>query len=243
MRATTAYISSILGCASCASLEPRCSASLSSSGNYLGRGVLVQPGAVLQPSVDVAFDAGGGVLTTTLWANLDASDDSGSLGATTELDLAADWTKSTGEWSASLGALQYVFPHSGDAPTTELHASLQAVEWPLTPALTVYWDMVEADGLYATLGAGRTLDLAPDWALTLGGSLGWMSSGMAEFNYGVAKDAASDWQASATLGWAASEALGLNLVLLHSSVLDGDLRDSVDAPDNAGASLGATFTF
>lgn len=243
MRATTASILSILACASCANLEPRCSATLSASGNYLGRGVLVHAGAVLQPSLDVAVDAAGGVLTTTLWANVDASDAMDSLGATTELDLVADWTKSTGGWNASLGAVQYAFPHSGASPTTELHASLQAAEWPLTPALTVHWDLVEADGLYATLGAGRTFDLAPNWALAVGGSLGWMSSGMAEFNYGVAKDAASDLQASATLGWAASEALGLDLVLLHSSVLDGDLRDSVDAPDNAGASLGATFAF
>ncbi|MEY2745553.1 MAG: hypothetical protein RL112_595 [Planctomycetota bacterium] len=243
MRATTASLAYILACASCANLEPRLSTSLTASSNYLGRGVLVHDGAVLQPSLDVAVDAGGGVLTTSLWANVDASDAMDSFGATTELDLVADWTRSTGAWNASVGAMQYSFPHSGAAPTTELYASLQAADWPLTPALTVYWDMVEADGLYATLGAGRTLDLAPDWALTLGGSLGWMSSGMAEFNYAVAKDAASDWQASASLGYAASEALGLNLVLLHSSVLDADLRDAVDAPDNASASLGATFAF
>jgi hypothetical protein len=66
---------------------------------------------------------------------------------------------------------------------------------------------------------------------------------MAGFNYGVSKDAASDWQASANLGWSASDSLGLNLVVLHSSVLDGDLRDAVDEPDNAGVSIGATFSF
>ncbi|MFN9786926.1 MAG: TorF family putative porin [Planctomycetia bacterium] len=243
MRATTASLCSILACASCAQLEPRTSASLNASGNYLGRGVLVHDGAVLQPSVDVAVDAGAGTLTTSVWANIDASDEFDAFGSTTELDLVVDWTASTGGVNASLGAIQYLFPHSGAAPTTELYASLQAAEAPLTPALTIYWDMIEADGLYATFGAGHTLDLAPDWALTLGGSLGWMTSGMAGFNYGVSKDAASDWQASANLGWSASDSLGLNLLVLHSSVLDGDLRDAVDEPDNAGVSIGATFSF
>ncbi len=243
MRATTASLCAILACASCAQLEPRSSASLTASSNYLGRGVLVHDGAVLQPSVDLAVDAGAGTLTTSLWANVDASQVADSFGATTELDLIVDWSTSSGAWNASVGALQYSFPHTGAAPTSELYASLQAAEAPLTPALTIYWDMVEADGLYATLGAGHTFDLSPDWALTLGGSLGWMSSGMAAFNYGVDKDAASDWQASANLAWSASEGLGWNLLLLHSSVVDASLREAVEEPDNAGVSLGATFSF
>lgn len=242
MRATTASVLLCL-CASCAGIEPKPSLSASWSSNYVGRGVLVHDGPVLQPSLDVGFPGEAGTFTASVWANLDASDKFDAAGSTTELDLILDWSATSGGANWSVGALQYSFPHAGAAPTTEVYASLQASEWPLTPALAVWWDVVEADGAYATLGGGKTLDLWDDVALTLSGSVGWMSPGMAGFNYGVEKSAFSDLYLSASVGWLAAEPLAVNAGVSWAHVLDGELQDAYGDADHASASLGFVFGF
>lgn len=242
MRATTASLLVCL-CTACAGIEPRPSLSASWSSNYVGRGVLVHDAAVLQPSLDVGFSGEAGTLTTSVWANIDASDRYDARGSTTELDLIVDWSASSAGANWSVGAMQYTFPHSGATPTTELYASLQAAEWPLTPALAVWWDMVEADGVYATLGGGRTFDLSDELALSVSGSVGWMSAGMAAFNYGVDKDAFSDLYLAASLGWQASDSLGLNAGVSWAHVLDAQLQDAYEDDDHASLAVGATFGF
>ena len=243
MRVTTAFLVLSLLSASCAGTEATRSTSVVVSSNYLGRGVVVHDGPVAQASLDAAFASEQGVLTTSIWANMDVSSEFDAFGSITELDLIADWTANAGPMTWSAGAIQYTFPHSGAALTTELYGSLQAAEWPLTPTLTAYWDFVEADGVYATLGGSHTLDLAEAWSLTLASSVGWMSSGMTGFNYGVSQDAFSDLYATASLAWTVDEVVGLNAGVAWASVLDSELRDAVEEADNATLTFGATVGF
>jgi hypothetical protein len=126
---------------------------LTYNGKYVWRGINTVDGGVFQPSATVAY----GGLSFNVWANMDLDDVNGQSGDFTEYDLTMDYSWTWKPVDLSVGTIHYTFPHSDAPSTTELYAGL-SLDLPLSPGLTVYHDVDEADGAYIALSAGHALE-------------------------------------------------------------------------------------
>jgi hypothetical protein len=141
------------------------------AGAYVWRGRVVNAEAVFQPSLTLR----AGDLSANAWGtwNLtDVEDDADD----SRVDLTLDYCLTHGRQIYSAGAVAYLYLDSGDdAPADTYEAFIgYALDVPLLPAATLYYDFGEADGLYASLGLAHSLELsdrvALDMALNAGGA-------------------------------------------------------------------------
>ena len=226
---------------------PEVSADLAATynGMYVWRGLRVVDGPVLQPSATLGY----GGLSVNAWGNMDLSDVNGQDEDFTEIDLTLDYSWSWKDLNLSAGTIYYTFPHaSANISTLELYASA-GLDTLLSPAVTVYQDVDEAGGTYATISAGHTFEdlFEPvegvPVALSLGGSLAYGSSGFNEFYYSTNSAGLADGVLTASLPVQLSENLSLAPSVNYSSLLDSDIRDSVDEPDSFWAGLTVSYSF
>ncbi|MDD5705889.1 MAG: hypothetical protein PHR35_08185 [Kiritimatiellae bacterium] len=162
---------------------------------YVFRGETRNPGAVLQPAVEISDLAAEDLAlrwTLGVWGNLDLADDDGRLqqGEFSEVDLylTAHLPLPVKPLSIHAGYWEYLFPGrehvlttatgeeetlSGDA-NREVSIGL-AADCLLNPGLTVYYGVggdVEAD-LYGELDLYQEYALTPDLGLSCGARLGY----------------------------------------------------------------------
>ncbi|HOW44345.1 MAG TPA: hypothetical protein PK919_04130 [Candidatus Aminicenantes bacterium] len=96
-----------------------------------------------------------------------------------DLTLAYDFAMPEG-WELAAGATLYGYWFAedfrfGDATSPELFASLTRSDLPLSPCLSVYYDLNLGSGLYATLGGSHEWKLAEKARLEAGGLIGFNS--------------------------------------------------------------------
>jgi len=161
---------------------------------YIWRGQNVVDDWVYQPSAAVSY----GGLTASFWGNLDMTDENGSNGEFSEIDLTLDYS---GQFPGidileySLGMINYDFPVNGSGDdTTEVYAGL-SLDVPASPSVTFYRDVDETgDGLYISFGAGHSFEdvfeLGPDTpvGVDIGATLGWGNTAYNKFYWGAAPD-------------------------------------------------------
>lgn len=101
--------------------------------------------------------------------------------AANEIDLTLTYDFAMPEgWELSAGATLYGYWFAEDfrfrdATSPELFASLTRTDLPLSPCLSVYYDLHLGSGLYATLGASHEWKLAEKARLEAGGLIGFNS--------------------------------------------------------------------
>lgn len=141
------------------------SASFNVASRYVWRGQTLSEGLVLQPTAGIAY----GGFAANLWANvdLDAAEEDDDGVAMNETDLTVSYTVPAGPVALTGGLIHYDFD---GADTQELFVTV-AADTLLSPALTLYWDIDEGDGGFATLAVSHELPLGPV-ALTAGATLG-----------------------------------------------------------------------
>ena len=161
---------------------------------YIWRGQNLVDDWVFQPGVSATY----GGLTASFWGNLDLTDENGSNGEFSEVDLTLDYS---GQFPGvdilgySVGMIHYDFPVTGAADDTiELYAGV-ALDVPASPSITFYRDVDEADnGTYISVGVGhsfeKVFELGPDTpvGVDIGATLGWGNTAYNKFYWGATPD-------------------------------------------------------
>ena len=215
------------------------------NGMYVWRGIRVVDGPVLQPSASLGY----GGLSVGGWGNMDLSGINDQDNNFTEIDLTVDYSWTWGSLNLAVGSVYYTFPHSSaNASTLEVYGSA-GLDVLLSPSVTLYQDVDEAGGSYATFKVGHTfadlfrpLDSVPI-SLKLGGSLAYGSSGFNEFYYSTNSAGLADGVLTASLPVRVSKDLLLSPGVNYSTMLDGDIRDSLQEPDSFWAGVTLSYSF
>ena len=217
---------------------------------YVYRGVVGNDEAVFQPGLDVAGPFGFGY---SLWANMDLTDNPASTAPNTagewsEVDLSLNWTApSAGPLTFSVGGLYYIYPQSSSTVATNADGTVAAVstapadgsyqvfakaaaDLPLAPAVKFCHELDNTDDWIVLFTVAHGIELMDKLALNLGAVLGFAGDYYVESNYGSGTGAAfTHAQFDAALSYALTEKASVALKGSFSTLLDGDLRDDVDA--------------
>ncbi len=202
---------------------------------YIWRGLVADRDSAMQPSLTVAGNSG---VSANIWGSMDSSE------RFTEMDYTVDYAWARGPTGLSAGVIHYTFPNTGVTSTSELYlgASLDA---PLSPSAVVYYDMQEADGFYVSLGGSHSEELPlgenKSTTLDLSANLGYGSSKYNAFYFGSSKSAFTDVSLGASVPFALGENSTLTPGVYYSSVLDGDLRDTVTKGGMLTERIGCLF--
>ena len=218
---------------------------------YVYNGLAYNDEAVFQPGLDVAGPLGLGY---SLWANMDLTDNPASTapnsaGEWSEVDLGLNWTApSVGPLTLSVGGLYYVYPQSSSTVATNDDGTVAAVSTApadgsyqvfakaaandvlLAPAVKFCHELDNTDDWIALFTVAHSIGLTDALSLNLGAVLGFAGDYYVESNYGSAAGAAfTHAQFDAALSYALTEKASVALKGSFSTLLDGDVRDDVDA--------------
>jgi len=208
---------------------------------YVWRGITVTDGLVLQPSAGVEVSG----LTAGIWANMDIDDVNGLSGKFNEVDYTVDYTFSLGEKaSVSVGAILYDFPNTTFDATAELYAGV-GFGVPGDPSVTIYKDIDEVEGLYASFAGGYGIPLPGGRTLDLGLALGFGDADHNAGYYGVASSGLTD--ALLTIGSTFEFAEGkfsITPSVALATTVDSDIGDAFDAAgmDTTNVVVGVTLS-
>jgi len=209
--------------------------------HYVWRGFLLTDDPVWQPGVTLSKYG----FSFDVWFNVDLT----SVNRPeydyrlSEVDYTLSYEKEvTSDLSIEAGAIHYTFPGTGDSATTELFVSA-GYDVLTQPTLTIYRDVDETDGWYASFGIGHAFPLAEDMSLGFSGTLGWGDNSNNEAYFGERTSAFTDVMVSADLDYQLTDNVGLSLFAGYTDILDSSLRDSVDSTDNLFAGAGFVFAF
>ena len=230
-------------------------ASVGYTSHYWARGLAINLEGALQGDISVTVPtADGGSVTLLTWGTMDVSnavgDGSGTPGnggRISEIDLGLDYSRNIGDTLLSVGLLSYEYPNTGAASSAEVYAAASWTVVGLEPSVAAYLDFVEAEDVYLNASLGRSLELTEDVGLHLSASLGWMGPGQTEYYFGRDSSALSDLWLRAGLDWTLDPVTTLSFSLNGVRVLDGNLRDELDAAgletDGFWVTLGLTWAF
>jgi uncharacterized protein Gcw-chp len=158
--------------------------------SYVWRGLSLTNKPVAQPDVYVTFPAGKASLTLAGWANIDLGkyddpnndiSESGGLSSFNfaEFDPYAEISYPVGKASLTGGITGYFYPNdaglTSDFNTWEVYGKVSFDEVPLSPKLSVWYDIDKIDGLYAEAAISHSLAAGKDHTLDLGATAGFNS--------------------------------------------------------------------
>ncbi len=208
---------------------------------YVWRGQNLVDDWVLQPGASASYKG----LTASIWGNLELTDETDHEGEFTEIDYTLDYSAAVPGVEAlgfSVGVIYYDFPNTDVAGTTELYWGL-SLDVPASPCVTVYHDIDEVDGTYASLSVGHSVEnvfeIAPDVPVGLeaGASIGWGSSDYNEGYWSTDGSGLNDLVLSIALPF---EIAGVSVTPSASyiALLSSDVRDASSDEDIFVAGVG-----
>ena len=217
-------------------------------GKYVWRGQNLNDDPVFQPGASVTYEG----LTAGVWGNLDLTSINGESGEFTEVDYFLDYSADVPGVEGvgfSVGIINYHFPSvAGD--TTELYWGF-SFDTLLSPSITVYHDIDQVDGTYASLAIGHTfediftLESGESVGLELSASLGYADSDYNTAYWGVNSSKANDLTTSIAIPF---EIAGISVTpsLNYVTLLSDTMRatDSYDTSSDyffAGISFSKSF--
>ena len=150
----------------------------------------------------------------------------------------------------SIGAIYYDFPGTTVPSTTELYWGFN-LDTTLSPSITFYHDIDEADGLYISAGIGHSIEkifeLGPEnpVAMELGASYGWGDSSYNKYYWGLNDSKANDLTLSASFpfevgGWTVSPSI-YYVALVSSSIRKTNAYGTDDDMFFVGIGLSKSF--
>ena len=155
-------------------------------GKYIWRGQNLSDDPVFQPGASLGWNG----FTFAWWGSVDTTKINGKSGEFTEHDWSLDYSGDVPFIDGvgfSVGVINYYFPTVDTAgETTEVYWGF-GFDLPLSPTVTVYHDVDEIKGTYASFGLSHSIEkiaeLTPDMpiGMEIGASLGW---GSASYNKG-----------------------------------------------------------
>lgn len=216
---------------------------------YVWRGQNLVDDWVFQPGFSIGY-AG---LTGCIWGSLDLTDENGLKGNFTEIDYSLDYSGSipgVNVLGYSVGVIYYDFPHTSIDGTTELYWGFSA-DVLLSPSVTVYHDVDEADGIYISASIGHSIEKVAELGsgsaigLEVGASIGWGNGSYNEFYWGTAGSELNDLVLSASLpievsSWTITPSVNY-VRLLGSDVRNSNAYGTDDDLFYAGIGLSKEF--
>lgn len=203
---------------------------------YVWRGMTVNDEPVWQPDLTLGLNFGDyGAVTADVWANFDATSSTGKRHAAglSEIDYTLAYSVTLSDFALSAGHIWYTFPQaSGEdmeyGPSTrEFFTSASYVNEIVVPFVKAYYDYVQADSAYVSIGLNKEVALTD--ALKAGGevSLGLAGNNFSEFYYGdvAAKSGMNDANLSVYLAYSITENISIGGKLAYSTLVDSLLRD------------------
>ena len=148
--------------------------------SYMWRGFKVYDGAAVQPSIDLSFDTGAGVLGANGWMHFSADSDK-TEERFTEFDGTLRYEIEAGPATVALGHLWYTYPHPWNRTsiphTNEFFGSL-SFALPVVPTLSVYEDYEEFHNQYYELALSHEFSRlwGPETSFALYASFGFASN-------------------------------------------------------------------
>ena len=203
------------------------------NGKYIWRGQNLDDDPAFQPGISASFNG----FTAGVWGSMETTDIFGNKGEFTEVDYYVDYSADVPGIEGlgfSVGAIYYDFPNTTLLSTTEVYWGL-SLDTFLSPSVTFYHDVDEAEGLYISAGIGHSIDLGEDSpvSIDLGASYGWGDSSYNNYYWGLDKSLSNDILLSAAFpfevgGWSVTPSVN------YSILVDSDIKDSdVYSPDNS----------
>lgn len=200
---------------------------------YVWRGQVLNDEAVFQPALNMTK----GGLGLNVWGNFNLTDAASDDPEFSEIDLTLSYGGKVGSVGYGVGVIEYLFPNttvttdagSSALPgTRELYVSLSLPDLPIVPAVSVYRDVDEADGTYASFSAGYCKSLADKLCLGLSASIGMADADYDRFYFGVDEAALNDANVGATLSYALLSNLTVTPGVQYTWLLDGDIKDGAE---------------
>ena len=191
-------------------------------GKYIWRGQNLVDDPVFQPGITASY-AG---FTAGVWGSLETTNYTGNSGDFTEVDYSLDYSTDLPGVEGvglSVGVIYYDFPSTDVKDTTELYWGF-SFDLPLSPSITAYHDVDEAEGVYASLAFGHSIEriLGPETPvdMEIGVSFGWGSSQYNDYYWGIDSSKTNDLAVSVAFpigldGWTLTPSL--NYVTLLST--------------------------
>jgi uncharacterized protein Gcw-chp len=156
--------------------------------SYVWRGVTYTNKPVLQPDAYLTFPIGKASFTAGGWANIDiakydGADDISESGGSSAFNVAEfDWWGEfgipVGKATVTAGATGYLFTNptscpcfNSDVNTVEIYGKV-ALDAPLSPKISAYYDVDKVKGLYVEGSVTHGFPLGPK-TLNLGALVGW----------------------------------------------------------------------
>ncbi len=218
-------------------------------GKYIWRGQNLSDDPVFQPGATLTM----GGLTAGFWGNVETTSINKEGGEFTEFDWSLDYSGDVPLVDGvgySIGVINYKFPSIED--TTEVYLGF-GFDLPLSPSVTVYWDVDEIKGTYASAGLGHSIEniaeLGPDMpvGMDIGLSLGWGSASYNKGYWGATVKSAklNDLVLSMSFpveirGWTVAPSLNY-VTLMNGKVRDSDAYRSESDYFFAGFSVAKGF--
>ena len=202
------------------------SADVAVNSAYYWRGFAVNDEPVFQPAISVAR----GGFSVGVWGNSDITNRFEQSGEFTEVDFTLAYGTSTPVFDLSAGVIEYMFPQAGGS-AREIFASAATSKLPVSLSLDLFYGVNNADGLYASAGAGWGMPLAPTASLSFGAAVGFATSAYQETYYGLDSGALSDAQISAGVDFSLPNGTTISPALTFTTVLDSDAADVLDGMD------------
>lgn len=203
---------------------------------YVWRGLEINEDPVLQPSMTVAY----GGFSFNVWGNMDltdfgedeciyTSDCESRAWQFTEIDLTLDYTHSFDKFTVGAGVISYQFPNWDESEDTHEVYLAMSYDCLLAPGLTIYYDFDEVEGFYANFSLGHSFAINDKVGIDLSGSIGYGDSDYNEAYFGVDDGALVDVNCSIAIPYQVTDKISISPVLTLSSIVDSDLRDSVES--------------
>lgn len=203
---------------------------------YVWRGIRVHDETAFQPSLTLK----SGDFSANAWADFAADD---MVDDVTEIDYTLSYAFNAGEDVAmELGYIHYTFDNDFD-DTGEVYLAASLPNVMLEPSATLYYDVVEAEGAYLSLGAGYAMPLGEEAELSLSGSVGIMDAEQADFYMGVDEAGISDAAVTVEIGMDLTESLSMSVSGTYSIIVDDDYRDNMTDEDNFVFGVGFSYAF
>jgi hypothetical protein len=221
---------------------------------YIWRGQNLNDDTVFQPGISATY----GNFTAGIWGNLDLTNINDRSGDFFEIDYYLDWSDDLPGYEGvgySVGVIYYDFPGSyADGTrvpdTTEVYWGFN-FDLLLSPSITVYHDLDEAEGTYISLAIGHSIEkiaeLGPDTpvGMEIGASLGWADGSYNNYYWGTDQGKLQDLTFSVSFPmeiWDWTVAPSLNYITLLSDVIrDTDVYGTDGDFFFAGISLSKSF--
>lgn len=210
---------------------------------YVWRGTVPNSDPAFQPSLTLTHSSG---VSFNLWASLDATDVNKEKDHATEIDYTLNKAWSAGKIAMNAGLIDYTFPNTPFPTTSEVYASA-GLGGKYSPTLSINYDFDEANGFYASLGAGYSCSISRNKSaskpVNFSARLSYASANYNKFYFSAPESAFTDLLLTAGIPFSAGKSWSVTPAINYSTVLDGALRDGVKDPDNFFTTLTASYEF